>query len=145
MVRSQDQPRAAKEYVFFYGTLLPRHAPPVIASTVRRLRRVGRGSVQGCLYDLGRYPGAVLSKTGPLIQGEVFELPDDPEILRRLDAFEGFDPAQLESSEFVRREWPVALQGGKRIDCWVYSYNRHPGAAPRIADGDFSKSRKSRA
>jgi gamma-glutamylcyclotransferase (GGCT)/AIG2-like uncharacterized protein YtfP len=133
------------QYIFLYGTLLPGHAPAQIASAVGRLRRVGRGTVQGILYDLGRYPGAVLGKTGSLIQGEVFELPDDPEILHRLDAFEGFDPDRPESSEFVRREWPVILSGGKKIICWVYAYNRDPGAAPRIADGDFSKSRKSRA
>ena len=86
----------------------------------------------------------MLSGAGPPIYGEVFELPDDPEVLRQLDAYEGFDPERPRSSEFVRQEWLVVVQSGRKIKCWVYAYNRYPGPAPIIVDGDFSKSRKSR-
>ena len=65
-------------HLFVYGTLSPRHAPLEIAATVRRLRPVGQASVRGRLYDLGEYPGAVLSeKSRSVIRGEVFELPGD--------------------------------------------------------------------
>jgi gamma-glutamylcyclotransferase (GGCT)/AIG2-like uncharacterized protein YtfP len=130
-----------KQYLFFYGTLLPALAPKEIAATVRSLRRVGRGHVHGRLYDLGEYPGAVLSASGPVISGQVFELPSDPEVLKQLDEYEGFDPAHSEGSLFVRKKCPVTLQGGKKIRCWVYGYNRHPGSAPGLANGDFAKSR----
>lgn len=134
-----------KRYLFSYGTLLPGHAPPEIAPTVRRLRRVGRGFVRGRLYDLGEYPGAVLSKTGPVIAGEVFELPDDREVLGRLDEYEGFDPAHPDASLFVRRKWTVTFKNGKKATCWVYAYNRHPGAAPSVAGGAFTKLRNHKA
>ena len=130
-----------KHYLFSYGTLLPGFAPKEIAATVRNLRPVGRGRVHGRLYDLGEYPGAILSSSGPIILGQVFELPDDPEILKQLDEYEGFDPAHPEGSLFVRKKCPVTLQGGRRVKCWVYGYNRHPGSAPGLASGDFVKGR----
>jgi len=136
---------STRKYLFTYGTLLPGKAPPEIAATVRRLRRSGRGFVHGHLYDLGEYPGAVLSKTGPVIVGQIFELPDDPEVLSKLDEYEGFDPAHPQGSLFVRERWPVTLIGGKKkVNCWIYIYNRHPGTAPSISSGDFFKSRNHR-
>ena len=134
-----------KQYLFFYGTLLPDHAPVEISSTVRRLRKVGPGFVRGRVYDLGEYPGAVLSKTGPPIPGQIFELPEDPDVLARLDRYEEFDPASPQASLFVRTKWPVTLQDGKKkVICWVYAYNRQPGAAPMVAASDFPKLRNHR-
>ena len=133
-----------KRYLFSYGTLIPHHAPAEVASTVKLLRRVGRGSVRGRLYDLGDYPGAVLSRTGPVIAGQVFELPEDPDVLRRLDEYEGFDPSHPQGSLFVRMKWPVTLRNGKKMSCWVYAYNRRPNRARTITGGDYSKQRKQR-
>jgi gamma-glutamylcyclotransferase (GGCT)/AIG2-like uncharacterized protein YtfP len=128
-------------YLFSYGTLLPELAPAEIAPAVRRLRPVGRGRVRGWLYDLGEYPGAVLSDAGPTIEGQVFELPDDPEVLKRLDEYEEFDPGNPERSLFVREECSVLLDHGKKVNSWVYSYNRHPGSAASLLNGDLAKSR----
>jgi len=138
--------RSTKQYLFTYGTLQPGKAPAEIAPAVRRLRRVGRGFVHGRLYDLGEYPGAVLAKTGPTIAGVIFELPEDPDVLHRIDEYEGYDPAHPEASLFVRKEWPVTFQGNnKKGKCWIYVYNRHPGSAPNIASGDYSKMRNHRS
>jgi gamma-glutamylcyclotransferase (GGCT)/AIG2-like uncharacterized protein YtfP len=130
-----------KQYLFSYGTLQPSLAPKEIEAAVRSMRRIGNGRVHGRLYDLGDYPGAILGSSGSMILGQVFELPDDPEILKQLDEYEGFDPAHPEGSLFVRKKCWVALKGGKRISCWVYIYNRHPGNAAGVANGDFLKSR----
>ena len=122
------------KYLFVYGTLLPGKEPPEIAPIARRLRPVGDGFVRGHLYDLGEYTGAVLDKTGEVIAGKIFQLPADSEILKRLDKYEEFDPTQPQSSLFVRKKWPVTREGGNRkLMCWVYVYNRHPGSAPAIA------------
>lgn len=135
-----------KRYLFSYGTLLPKRAPTEIAPVVRRLRHVGRGKVRGRLYDLGEYPGAVLTKTGPAIVGQIFELPDDPEVLEKLDEYEGFDPARSRGSLFVRKRRLVNIDGGRqKVWCWIYVYNRRPGNAPAVAGGDFSKLRNHRA
>ncbi len=106
---------------------------------VRRFRRVGQGFVRGRLYDLGEYPGAVLTRSGPFIRGLVFELPDEPGILERLDAYEEFDKSHPKASLFVRKRRVVSLRDGKKIECWIYAYNRPPGSATPLPDGDYSK------
>jgi gamma-glutamylcyclotransferase (GGCT)/AIG2-like uncharacterized protein YtfP len=131
-----------KQYLFSYGTLVPGRAPAEIAPTVRKLRPIGPGKVRGRLYDLGNYPGAVLNKTASIISGEVFELPESPNILVKLDEYEGFDPANPQGSLFVRKRRLVSLNGGKKKWCWIYVYNRPLGHAPTLHNGDFSKSRR---
>lgn len=129
-------------YLFSYGTLLPEHAPAEIADVVHRLRRVGRGAVGGHLYDLGEYPGAILdSSSGKKISGAVFQLPDDPAVLQKLDAYEGFRPRRRRSSLFVRTRCPVTMRNGSRLQCWIYVYNGKPTAAPVIANGRYAKKR----
>jgi gamma-glutamylcyclotransferase (GGCT)/AIG2-like uncharacterized protein YtfP len=105
-----------KGYLFSYGTLLPQHAPREIASTVRRLRRVGQGLVRGRLYDLGDYPGAVLTRNGPLIRGLVFELPEDPEVLERLDQYENLTGrVPRPAYSFASGAWFSCRMAGKFI------------------------------
>lgn len=126
------------QYLFVYGTLSPRRAPAEIAGAVRRLRRMGPGTVRGKLYDLGEYPGAVLSRTSrSQVRGEIFELPEDPEVLRSLDDYEGFKPGSPKGSLFLRKKWPVTMNDGRRLTCWVYIYNGKPGAEQTIASGRY--------
>lgn len=133
------------QYLFVYGTLQPGRAPAEIAPIVRRLRTVGDGFVRGHLYDLGEYPGVVLDETGEEIPGKIFRLPEEPEVLKRLDEYEEFDAAQPEGSLFVRKECPVTRRNGnKNLICWVYVYNQHAGVAPNTVSGDFPKTRNGR-
>ena len=132
-------------HLFVYGTLSPRHAPPEIAATVRRLRPVGPATVRGRLYDLGEYPGAVLSKNSrSLIRGEVFELPGDAQTLSSLDHYEEFEPEKPASSLFVRRAWPVVMEDGTRLRCWVYVYNGATKDAQPVQSGRYSRTRSTR-
>ena len=132
-------------HLFVYGTLEPAHAPAEIAAAVRRLRRVGSGSVRGRLYDLGEFPGAVVSRTSPsVIRGKIFELPEDEQVLSSIDAYEGFDPDHPQGSLFVRKRWPVTLADGSRMTCWIYAYNRKPGDARLIASGSYTATSGSR-
>ncbi|HTR25699.1 MAG TPA: gamma-glutamylcyclotransferase family protein [Terriglobales bacterium] len=144
MNRSTNGRPRSKRYLFFYGTLIPRFAPAEIESTVRQLRRVGRGSVRGKLFDLGEYPGAVLSSTGGPIKGLVFELPDDPKVLDRLDEYEGFDPEKPGSSLFVRKRRQAELEDGRKLACWVYAYNRPVKAETAVSGGDYLRRRTRR-
>jgi gamma-glutamylcyclotransferase (GGCT)/AIG2-like uncharacterized protein YtfP len=138
--------RRATHHLFVYGTLSPRHAPPEIAATVRRLRPVGSASVRGRLYDLGEYPGAVLSRTSrSLIRGEVFELPADAQTLSSLDNYEGFEPRKPGSSLFVRRTSPVIMDDGTRLRAWIYVYNGDMREAQPVRSGRYSRRRAPRA
>lgn len=143
-MRKSRNARAAKRYLFSYGTLSPRLAPPEIEPTVRRLRRVGKGFVHGQLFDLGEYPGAILSRNGSRIAGQIFELPDDPEVLNRLDEYEGFDRSDPKASLFVRKRRYVQLQDGRKFFCWIYSYNRPVKSARRLGEA-YKKARRQSA
>lgn len=130
----------ATHHLFVYGTLSPRLAPPEIAAAVRRLRPVGTASVRGRLYDLGEYPGAVLSRTSrSVIRGEVFELPSDAQTLDSLDDYEGFEPRKPGSSLFVRRAWPVIMDDGTRLRCWIYVYNGDTRQAQPVRSGTYRR------
>lgn len=130
----------ATQHLFVYGTLSPQLAPPEIAATVRRLRPVGTASVRGRLYDLGEYPGAVLSRTSrSVIRGEVFELPSDAQALDSIDEYEGFQPRKPGSSLFVRRAWTVIMDDGTRLRCWVYVYNGDTRQAQPVRSGTYAR------
>jgi gamma-glutamylcyclotransferase (GGCT)/AIG2-like uncharacterized protein YtfP len=125
-------------YVFFYGTLLPEHAPAAMRRVVARLSFCGEGSVAGVLYDLGEYPGAVLDESSDRrVYGAVFRLPDDANILGEMDRYEGYDASFPDMSLFVRRRCPVELNDGNIIECWVYEYNGRPANARILESGRY--------
>jgi len=129
------------QYIFFYGTLLPELVPPKMVRAVSQLKAVGVGTVSGRLYDLGNYPGAILGGGRSRIRGRVFELPAEESVLKALDDFEGFQPGRA-ANEYVRRRCRVVLEDGQKLTCWIYEYNRQPGPARLIPDGDYLKSRQ---
>lgn len=128
------------DYLFAYGTLQPGDAPARIAPAAAKLRPVGKGCVNGVLYDLGGYPGAVpdANATGR-IAGTVLELPEDENFLRRLDAYEGFDPQSPGQSEFVRVRQTVELETGRTLECWIYRYNQDPRGMPAVGSGKWRR------
>jgi gamma-glutamylcyclotransferase (GGCT)/AIG2-like uncharacterized protein YtfP len=123
------------DLLFIYGTLHPDRAPAAIASTARLLKPFGvennRATIQARIYDLGAYPGAILSDApSETLTGELFILPDGPDaaaILARLDDYEDFRPTDPANSLFLRQRVLAALQNGPdagtEIACWVYTYN----------------------
>jgi len=117
------------ELLFIYGTLHPERAPAAIAATARRLRPLGGATVRGRRYELGEYPGVVLSgDIGDQVRGELFLLPEGAEgaaVLARLDAYEDFRPADPAGSLFLRQRTQATLEDGTQRVCWVYTYN-HP-------------------
>jgi gamma-glutamylcyclotransferase (GGCT)/AIG2-like uncharacterized protein YtfP len=126
-------------YLFTYGTLQPGLAPSCIAPVVDRLRSIGEGVIRGELYDLGEYPGAVLNpRSRHQIHGTIFRLPEDADILRQFDDYEGFQPDSLETSLFLRELHPAVLTTtGQTLPCWVYVYNAKPDPARILPDGRF--------
>jgi gamma-glutamylcyclotransferase (GGCT)/AIG2-like uncharacterized protein YtfP len=121
-------------YLFAYGTLRPGLAPEEIAPVVEKLRPLGEGFVNGKLYDLGDYPGAVIDPASPwIIYGTVYELPEDAEVLRQLDAYEG--------PEYLRIEQLAVLTAGGVVNCWVYDFQGRPGEERFIESGRWADRR----
>jgi gamma-glutamylcyclotransferase (GGCT)/AIG2-like uncharacterized protein YtfP len=115
---------ASPELLFVYGTLRPGSAPTEIAAIVARLTPVGEATVRGRLHDLGAYPGIVLDDDADEVSGVLLALPQDPDILAQLDAYEGFIPAHPEISLFRRVKTTATRPNGEPAPCWVYIYNR---------------------
>ena len=87
------------------------------------------------MYDLGDYPGVVLSPVGQVIEAELYRI-DRPAILHILDDFERYrpgepgpyDPGAGRGSLFVRR---TIVSGGVRA--YVYAWNGRTAGMPEIA------------
>lgn len=101
-----------------------------------KLRYIGRGSIQGALFDLGIYPAAVPSPDGH-IWGEVYEMSDVTAVLVALDDIEGYRHDDPDRSLYMRKQVAVTLPDGTRAEAWVYFYNAPLGGAQRIASGDY--------
>jgi gamma-glutamylcyclotransferase (GGCT)/AIG2-like uncharacterized protein YtfP len=126
------------EFIFFYGTLLLEFVLEAMRDVVGRLLLYGEGSVRGALYDLGDYPGAVFDKASDKrVYGLVFQLPEDSQVLKALDRYEGYEPAAHGASLFVRKLVCVDLPTGGTSECWAYEYNGDPASAPVIASGRY--------
>jgi gamma-glutamylcyclotransferase (GGCT)/AIG2-like uncharacterized protein YtfP len=136
---SQTDPR----YLFVYGTLLPGHAPPVIADVVDTLRVVGPATVPGRLYHFGAYPGCTLhNDCDTLIHGTLLELPPDHEpILEKLDWYEGYAAHDEHGSLFLRTTCDVITVDGGQLRVWVYVYNRDASRARLIQTGRYHPDR----
>jgi gamma-glutamylcyclotransferase (GGCT)/AIG2-like uncharacterized protein YtfP len=124
------------QYLFAYGTLQPGLAPAEITPVIEKLRQMGEGFTFGRLYDLCAYPGAVFDPASAwLVYGIVYELPEDAEILCRLDAYEG--------PEYARIEQLATLTVGGVVSCWVYDYLGKPSEERFIESGRWVDRRRS--
>lgn len=125
-----------EELVFFYGTLMAGFDRRRRAGIDDKLRYVGRGSIQGSLFDLGLYPAAVPAQDSH-IWGEVYEMADPAVVLAALDDIEGYRHDDPDKSLYIRSQTDVALPDGTRARAWVYFYNAPLGRAARIPSGDY--------
>ena len=124
------------DLVFFYGTLMAGFDRRRRAGIDDKLRYIGRGSIQGSLFDLGLYPAAVPAADGH-VWGEVYEMTASAVVLAALDDIEGYHHDDPERSLYRREQVDVALPDGSHATAWVYFYNAPLGRASRIASGDY--------
>jgi gamma-glutamylcyclotransferase (GGCT)/AIG2-like uncharacterized protein YtfP len=126
------------DHLFVYGSLRPALAPLTVQPLLARLIPLGPASMPGRLYDLGRYSAALLDPAAETrIHGEVFQLPDAPDMLAALDDYEHFDPADPAASLYLRVRHLATLANGSQLLCWVYVYTLPPRDAVLIPDGDY--------
>lgn len=124
------------DLVFFYGTLMAGFDRRRRAGIDPKLTYIGRGSIQGALFDLGIYPAAVPAPEG-LVWGEVYEMVEADTVLAALDDIEGYRPDNPDRSLYARSQADVMLPDGSRAQAWVYFYNAPLGRASRIPSGDY--------
>ncbi|MDB5142705.1 MAG: gamma-glutamylcyclotransferase [Mucilaginibacter sp.] len=95
------------------------------------------GKLKGKLYDIGEYPGAVLSD-GDYIYGSILEINDPEKVLPIIDDYEGFGTDQPQPNEFIRVLTKVETGSGF-VNCWVYLYNLLVTGLKRIESGRYIK------
>lgn len=120
--------------VFVYGTLMRGFSRHHYMSDGQF---EGDAFAVGRLISLGEYP-ALLDGPGN-VRGELYSFDDLPVALDVLDDVENFDPANPESSEYVRDARRVRRDDGAEILAWVYVYNLATGSAPVISSGDWRR------
>ena len=117
------------DLLFVYGTLRPGECADL--SKRDGVKHLGSDAVNGELYDLGWYPGAVAAPcqfdTGaPSIKGDVFELLEES-IIATLDGYEGYpnlyDRIQTHTAQ------------GRCV--WIYVYRHAITPLQRIDNGDW--------
>jgi gamma-glutamylcyclotransferase (GGCT)/AIG2-like uncharacterized protein YtfP len=125
-------------YLFVYGSLMSTAGHRMSARLQRKARRIGPATMQGRLYRVSWYPGAVDS-TDPAqrVHGEVWALDDPKRAFAWLDEYEGV-AGRGESGEYRRLERPVRLATGAEIAAWVYLYEKDVAGLPAISDGRWS-------
>lgn len=129
-----------RELLFVYGTLREELAHPMAAVLKRHASRVGAARFRGRLFDLGGYPGAVPSQyASDRVVGELYRIDPGREaaLFAELDRYEGCDPDDPSSAEYVRVHAAVEPEGGGSLEAWIYLYNRPTGRLERIVSGDY--------
>jgi gamma-glutamylcyclotransferase (GGCT)/AIG2-like uncharacterized protein YtfP len=97
----------------------------------------GDGKLKGKLYDMGEYPGAILSNNDAYdISGNIVRLNNPEQVLKVLDDYEGFGEDQEQPNLFVRELLPVITSDGV-INCWIYLYNLSVADLPEIRSGNY--------
>lgn len=99
----------SKHLVFIYGSLR-NGCERSMSVRFPEAKFTAAATVNGSLYDLGDYPGLLLSETDSPVMGEVYEV--DDELLQELDDFEV-------SSNYLRRQVEISL-GNQRQIGWTY-------------------------
>jgi len=116
--------------LFVYGTLRSQFTNQYARLLAERGTLGGRARIQGKLYDLGPYPGMVLSSDPEdLVIGEIHRLRDPAETLAILDEYEG--------APYTRVTAQAQAESAESIDVWVYTYNLPVTEAQRILSGDY--------
>lgn len=117
-------------YIFVYGQLRQGMNHPMQNLLVRHATYLGTGSFQGKLYDLGRYPGAVHSRSPKdRVLGDIYRIDETSPVMARLDEHEGH--------RFTREEVQVRVDHEDQIKCWTYLYNRSVAGRVLIPSGDY--------
>lgn len=131
-------PDRSTEYIFVYGTLRKAAARCMHRALSRHCTYVADGSMQGKLYEVGGYPGAVESgDRRDTVRGELYKIEDRERLFTLIDDYEECAKSYPQPQEYVRKKLTVTLDGGGSVLAWVYLYNHDVSGLIRIESGDY--------
>ena len=99
---------------------------------------VGDGRFAGRLFDVGTYPAALADpERNSTVRGEVYQILRPSTLMPALDRLEGCGPSDPEPHLYRRETMEVELDRGRRLNAWVYLYNRSTEGLRPISHGDY--------
>jgi gamma-glutamylcyclotransferase (GGCT)/AIG2-like uncharacterized protein YtfP len=129
---------AMHKLLFIYGTLLNEDN-----EYARYLKEnsilYSSGKLRGKLFDIGEYPGAVLSaNSDDYVCGSIIEINNPEKVMSVIDDYEGFGKEQAQPNEFIRVLAEIEMQTGT-VTCWTYLYNLPADGLKEIEKGRYIK------
>ena len=128
------------EYLFVYGTLRRDVTPSKHALLAEWVEWVAYATLQGRLYEVAGYPGAVLSAEAPseiVIKGELFRILDSAALWPILDDYEECSVHVEQPHEYLRQRVWVQTDQKQAVQAWTYLYNRPTDGLHWIESGDY--------
>ncbi len=126
-----------QNYIFTYGTLRKGFNNPFSRNITENSAYFGSGWITGRLYEIDRFPGALITDEGYRIKGEIYLLKKPEETLPLLDKYEEYGTGFSEPNEYIRRQIPVLTEAGEPMSCWTYLYNWTIENCEEITAGDY--------
>ena len=105
---------------FVYGTLLPGQPNDYLwGDAITKTETAVFPN--GILFDMGHYP-MMIEQPDSRVQGRLITVKPASyaTIVANLDALEGYDPAQPQTSPYRRVERAVLLENGRSASAWLY-------------------------
>ena len=94
--------------------------------------------MQGKLYQIGNYPGAIASNNAHhIVQGELYRVINSEKVFTLLDDYEECTEQHPYPHEYQRKKLTISMVGGGTVSAWVYIYNRDVAKLSHIACGDY--------
>lgn len=127
-----------QEFVFVYGTLRRETSSAMSALLEQYTEYSGKGVMQGRLYEVNGYPGAVES-TDPAeqVRGALYRVIDGEKLWPALDAYEECAAHFPEPHEYVRKKALITTEEGPPLNAWVYLFMHDITDLHRIESGDY--------
>lgn len=123
--------------LFVYGSLLGDIHSNIALFLRRNSRFLGEYRARGRMYDLGAYPGLVLTaEEDHWVFGHVFQLFDPASTLITLDDYEGIIPGKENENEY-RRELVEVSREETTEHAWAYLYQQSTADLPLIPFGNY--------
>jgi len=128
-------------HLFVYGTLMRaangwRLGKPQRERLARESTFIAAATIAARLYDLGNYPGLLLSDDPvDVVHGEILALADPGHSFDWLDPYESIVPGREADSEYRREKVTARLADGTAITAWTYVYNHDLSAAAAVPGG----------
>ncbi|PWI33200.1 gamma-glutamylcyclotransferase [Vibrio albus] len=126
------------DFIFVYGTLRKETATPMHCVLARYCDYFSNGTMQGKLYEVDGYPGAIESnQSGDRVHGEVYRIINREMVFIQLDEYEECSDTFPQPHEYIRKKGLISLPDGGNILAWVYIFNHDLSTLTEIKSGDY--------